>query len=692
MHFKLIIIAIISCCSLAFSQELALERKSHPHFPGDEEHQLSVYQEKELIPATSLEKLISQEKWVREQLDRFPPVERSTAAPINKFGYLSRRIPNTSGDVSMEEWLSIKLSRTKDVSITGVALTPAFYPEHATDANYGFPKRFKIEGYRISDPLTPIVIAEWTQKDFPDPGLAPVLFNVRNLAVNTVKLTVTAGVNDGKTTFFALAEMMVFRDQNNIIPPIVNRITTSGSSDAPPYWQLPYLADNLLHLGHSLDTDSDHSAPDFIHYFDKTTDTSEKKPQIIIDLGKVHNVGRIQLYAAKDTETPIPYISLPQQYRIELLKSLNPPRVTHSEWIDNDKTEKTRWHALSSREGRYLRLTFHQLPIHNGQPVLALGEIRIIGSNKSGNASLEAGKNISFLNTGNNMTANTSLLVDGYTNGREIIPARLHIEQLAKRSIVQQAYKEVTENIIIARAIRTQRYWTIGLIAGVLVLFSLLLWLLHLKNQRKKAVLLVQQQIAADLHDDISGNLGTISMITDRLGGMTEDTNIKAKLREVLHLSQESYTSIKEIIWHTDSEKTQLSDLFDQIKRTARSILSECNVKYEFPEGYEDQLVPNKVRRNIILLIKESLYNCAKYAKAENITIHAEISQPTLHLTITDDGCGFDTTCDTTANSPSGRGLKNMERRAKLLGADLTINSKLGEGTQIGLIMPLNMK
>jgi len=54
-----------------------------------------------------------------------------------------------------------------------------------------------------------------------------------------------------------------------------------------------------------------------------------------------------------------------------------------------------------------------------------------------------------------------------------------------------------------------------------------------------------------------------------------------------------------------------------------------------------------------------------------------------------DDGCGFDDSNHTSVDSNSGRGLVNMEQRAKLLGANLTINSILTKGTEIKLKMPL---
>ena len=91
-----------------------------------------------------------------------------------------------------------------------------------------------------------------------------------------------------------------------------------------------------------------------------------------------------------------------------------------------------------------------------------------------------------------------------------------------------------------------------------------------------------------------------------------------------------------------------------------------------------------------MLLVKESLYNSAKYAQAENMLIRAQAGESSLVLTMRDDGCGFDSSPDAVANSETGRGLKNMEQRAKLLGADLSIDSSPGEGTEIRLTIPLD--
>ena len=688
MNYPLVIVLLTLSMHGSYAQDLELARKSHPHFPDEKKHFDSEYTESLLTPTSSVDDLIKQEKWLREQLKRFPPAESQISPPQERFGYLSHLHTVTAEAEPMNEWIRMELNSSNNLNVECVALVPAYYSDHSANSSYGFPKRFKIEAFSHSSPDTPIIIADWTQEDFPDPGLYPVLFSTRKIAVNTILLTVTKGVTEGDTQFFALDELMVFRAGNAVaIPQGKKSLTCSGTQNFTPFWSLQYLVDRNVHLGKYLHAQQ--NTPDFIQHYEQAPQP-QNGISITVDLGELHSLGRIELHAAKDPNLPIPAIALPQQYKIELLHSLKRNTTTRAKTVDEPIPSMRHWHAVYSMDARFLRLTFHQLPMHQGRPTLALGELRVIGDEGKNSVNLALGKAVTISGVSATDVASTALLVDGFTRGRKIVPQRLYMEQLAKRAIVEKAHLSVIEQLTIARIVRTQRYWTAGITTGVFALFGIILWLLYQRNEKKKAVLAVQQQIAADLHDDISGNLGTISMISDRLRPLVSESLAKTKLREINHLSQESYLSIKEIIWHTDSDDIHISGLFSQIKRIGRSILSDCQVTYEFPDQFDDIIIPVTIRRNVMLLVKESLYNSAKYAQAENMLIRAQAGESSLVLTMRDDGCGFDSSPDAVANSETGRGLKNMEQRAKLLGADLSIDSSPGEGTEIRLTIPLD--
>ena len=196
------------------------------------------------------------------------------------------------------------------------------------------------------------------------------------------------------------------------------------------------------------------------------------------------------------------------------------------------------------------------------------------------------------------------------------------------------------------------------------------------------------QGIAADLHDEIGANLGTISMVTSHLAGRAAP-EIGKKLTEVGHIAQESFTSVQELIWLIDERTETVAALLEKIEETARRILVNCEVSCQFPDVPRDIPVSLETKKSVLLLFKEAVYNCAKYAQADHVSLSAAVADARLEMSIEDDGCGFDLSEPTAATHLSGRGLKNMEQRAQLLGAEIQIHSELGKGTRIVLSLPL---
>ncbi|MDF7800169.1 ATP-binding protein [Pontiellaceae bacterium B1224] len=630
--------------------------------------------------------LAKQQQDLLQQLEKFPPLESRITPPHQRFGYLSERHPVSETNGSMNAWVQLSFFGEWTPAVDGIALVPAYYPEYSAENNYGFPKRFKIEVFSHQAPDDPVVVVDWTGEDFPDPGLYPVLFSFPAQDVQTVRLTVTKGAQEDDSQFFALNELMVFQMGNNVAPPAYQGLKASGSYDEPPYWKLQYLTDRKIHTGSFSHTYG--SVPDFIQYFESEA-LGEQPVELLLDLGADRNVGRVELYPAKVHGMPIPEFGFPLKYEVELkrLNMTNP--VAGAQPGEDAMSSGMRWHPMSGARGRILRFIFHNLPLHNGQPVLALGEIRVVGRQVEHQVNFAAGKEIKLTPVPNGEMADCSLLTDGYSNGRKIIQERLYIEQLAERKIVEQNRADIEQRLTIAHATRKQIFWMIGIAAGLCLFFVLVFWIMFQRAARQRALFDLRQQIAADLHDDISSNLGTISMITTRLQQDSDPSLLKKKLGEISHIAQESFVSVKEIIWHMDSDIVHFSELFEKIQKTAMLILTDTRISCDLQKDCGVIEVPARTRRNIMLLVKEALYNCAKYAKARNMEIHADIRNYILVLTMQDDGCGFDSACAKVAKSESGRGMSNMERRARLLGGELEIQSEPGKGTLLTLRMPL---
>lgn len=88
--------------------------------------------------------------------------------------------------------------------------------------------------------------------------------------------------------------------------------------------------------------------------------------------------------------------------------------------------------------------------------------------------------------------------------------------------------------------------------------------------------------------------------------------------------------------------------------------------------------------RIVYRLVQESLTNVVKHAAAARVEVSATEQGGAIEIVVRDDGGGFDP--DT---SSAGRGLTGMRERIELLGGEIEVRSKPGEGTEVTARVPL---
>ena len=107
----------------------------------------------------------------------------------------------------------------------------------------------------------------------------------------------------------------------------------------------------------------------------------------------------------------------------------------------------------------------------------------------------------------------------------------------------------------------------------------------------------------------------------------------------------------------------------------------------------EGQPVKTNPQKELILfrIFQEVINNIIKHAAAKKVDIRIAFTEELLNITVIDNGKGFDTTPLSISDNPAfGLGLRNMQNRARLIGADFSITSIPGTGTTINIQLPLS--
>jgi signal transduction histidine kinase len=91
--------------------------------------------------------------------------------------------------------------------------------------------------------------------------------------------------------------------------------------------------------------------------------------------------------------------------------------------------------------------------------------------------------------------------------------------------------------------------------------------------------------------------------------------------------------------------------------------------------------------------VQEAVSNARKHAHATNLELGIARHDGNLVVTVRDDGQGFDVArVDRSYDQGGSLGLLNMRERAEMLSGEFSIESAVGQGTLVKLIVPLQAR
>jgi signal transduction histidine kinase len=146
------------------------------------------------------------------------------------------------------------------------------------------------------------------------------------------------------------------------------------------------------------------------------------------------------------------------------------------------------------------------------------------------------------------------------------------------------------------------------------------------------------------------------------------DTAIKEVRRSVHSLRADTKTD-------TDLERVILPLVADFQKGTGIEVLRQIQ---------PGVILPAQIAKTLYRVVQEALTNTCKYAQASQVQIKMHTQAGQLHLSIIDNGQGFDPTC-----AQSGFGLQGIQERVAALQGQVRFQSQPGEGCQIVIDLPL---
>jgi signal transduction histidine kinase len=240
-------------------------------------------------------------------------------------------------------------------------------------------------------------------------------------------------------------------------------------------------------------------------------------------------------------------------------------------------------------------------------------------------------------------------------------------------------------------------------LTGVVIYFILLYKNKQLKNLQEQEMLKanfnqelikthmeIQEQtmqtIGADLHDNI-GQLLSLTSLT--LNSIELDNTDKAqqKIGAAIELNLKSIKEMRLLGRLLHGEQLLKLGLEEAI----RSEVTWIEKSGRFTVVYDidgDRPDANNADKDLILfrITQEILNNIIKHSQAKEINIKLGYLDTGIRLQIIDNGTGF--SIGDLPEAQKGMGLKNIQKRAEIVGGEVFIQSTPGEGTCVDIFIP----
>ncbi len=261
--------------------------------------------------------------------------------------------------------------------------------------------------------------------------------------------------------------------------------------------------------------------------------------------------------------------------------------------------------------------------------------------------------------------------------------------------ITKVNYESILSGIFICGSKKSEKIYTrqdiemLNLLANRTAAILQISKLYKAELERQKLIERERLRISKDMHDEVGSSLTKIAILSEMIRQeINNRSKAESSLSKISEISREVIDNMSEIIWAINPKNDKLDNLAAYLREYAYEFLEGTKIEcqFNFMENYPPVALSAEFRRNIFLVVKESLNNVVKHSSANKVTLKFIYDEPYLIINIKDNGKGY----SENKISKFGNGLNNISKRVEDIGGKLNITSAPGKGVLTEINVKLN--
>ncbi|HKI02954.1 MAG TPA: tetratricopeptide repeat protein [Thermoanaerobaculia bacterium] len=196
-----------------------------------------------------------------------------------------------------------------------------------------------------------------------------------------------------------------------------------------------------------------------------------------------------------------------------------------------------------------------------------------------------------------------------------------------------------------------------------------------------------RRRISQELHDDLCQRLAAMALeLRVMRRKLPEADPQRLELEAVGGSLAEAAEDLRSLSHHLHPAILERRGLAEALRDHCEEVGRRSSLPMRLSLSDTEAPLPPQMALGLYRIAQEALANAVRHAGARAIHVTLTANAAAVHLTVADDGAGFETG---PSRHTGGLGLSGIEERARLLGGLCRITSAPGAGTEVHVLVPL---
>ncbi|KRD57791.1 histidine kinase [Flavobacterium sp. Root935] len=208
---------------------------------------------------------------------------------------------------------------------------------------------------------------------------------------------------------------------------------------------------------------------------------------------------------------------------------------------------------------------------------------------------------------------------------------------------------------------------------------------LYFQSELVKTRIEIKDQTLSEISKELHDNIGQIiSVAIMQLNISISNKNVQiSELKDMKVVLAKALDELRILSRIINKDNLLQNNFLEAIHQDLERIKKLKKIKYNFNQIGTVPAINEEHELIIYRIFQEALHNSLKHSRSDLFDVNIETTDSVFKLQLKDFGIGYDL-----KKSNSGLGLNNMKLRAKLIGAELIMNSDKN-GTSVTIEYPL---